>query len=126
MGGILAEFRIADWIEQYRMVSIGGERTHVFRVAVHKNSDSRVQHLGYPGGRVAWEEFVYVDRNSRHVLTIVLESVHIPRSYGIVKAYLSVSYGSVEIDGEPHPLPTASESVVFLPSSLPVSRQSSR
>ena len=103
-----------------------GRPSHVFRVSVPRSSGFRVQRGGYPGGVVAWQGFVYVDRDSEHVRAIVLESVGIPRSYGILKAYLSVFYGGVRIDGEPHLLPVASESVAFHPGTLPAYRQSSR
>ena len=120
---------IADPAVQFRLhrsAAANGNPVHVFRVTVPKSIGHWVRREGYPGGRVDWEGFVYVHRDSEHVLAIVLESVDIPRSYGIVKSCMSVFYGSAEIDGEPYLLPVASESLSVNPGSLPAVRQSSR
>ena len=91
-----------------------GNLCHVFRVAVPRRVGAHVQ-LGpeHPGGRVAWEGFVYIDRDSEHTLAIVLEAVNIPRSYGFLKNYVSVFYGDVKIGGETHLLPLASEALAI-------------
>ena len=103
-----------------------GRPVHVFKVIVSRRIGAPISRgRGYPKGRVDWEGFVYIDRDSEHTLAIVLEAVNIPWSYGILRTYTSVFYGDVQIGGETHLLPVASEALAINPDT-PMYRQSSK
>lgn len=119
-------FQPAVRFRWHGFVNANGKLAHKFRVTVPKGVGPQVHSGDRPGGPVEWDGFVYVDKDSEQVLAIVLRAVNIPWSYGVLKSYVSVFYGDVEIDRKPHLLPVASESIAILPDDQPIVRQSSR
>ena len=125
----------------YGVATANRKLSHVFKVTVPKGIGHlihfggkmidpngvgpRIQ-IGGSGGPVAWDGFVYIDRESEHALAICLRAVNIPRSYGVRQVHLSVFYGNVKIDGKYYLLPVASEALSVMPGAIPIYRQSSR